>query len=178
MKSLDRSPQLEARTAGGFWLVTFVAGSLALFVGKGALFNAVNVIAPLAYLVATLAMYFLLRPVNQSLSLVAATFGVAGCVISLLRLAPVIHVRDLVFFGVQCLLIGILIYRSSFLPRFLGVLMVFAGLGWLTNLWPALANSLAPYNLMPGIFGEGVLIVWLLVKGVDVQRWREEAAAG
>lgn len=97
--------------------------------------------------------------------------------ISLLRLAPVIHVSDLVFFGVQCLLIGILIYRSTFLPRFVGVLMMLAGLGWLTNLWPALANSLAPYNLMPGIFGEGVLIVWLLVKGVNVQRWREQAAA-
>jgi hypothetical protein len=175
----DQSPRLIARIAGGFWLVTFVAGSLALFVGRGtSLFTMANFVAPLAYLVAALAMYGLLRPVNRTLSLIAAAFGVAGCLISLLRLAPVIHVRDLVFFGVQCLLIGILIYRSTFLPRFLGVLMMLAGLGWLTNLWPALANSLAPYSLMPGIFGEGVLIVWLLVKGVDVQRWREEAAAG
>lgn len=157
--------------------MTFVAGSLALFVGRGtSLFAAANFVAPLAYLVAAIFMYGLLRPVNRTLSLIAAGFGVAGSVVSLLRLAPLIHVRDLVFFGVQCLLIGILIYRSTFLPRFLGVLMMLAGLGWLTNLWPTLANSLAPYNLLPGIFGEGVLIVWLLVKGVDVQRWREEAS--
>jgi hypothetical protein len=56
--------------------------------------------------------------------------------------------------------------------------MVVAGLGWLTSLSPALADWLAPYNLLPGILGEGVLIVWLLAKGVDVQRWREQAAAG
>jgi hypothetical protein len=178
MRLADASPQIRARTAGGFWLVTFVAGSLALFVGRGALFFAVNIVAPLAYLVATLVMYGLLRPVNRSLSLIAAAFGVAGCITSLLRLAPLTHVRDLVFFGLQCALIGWLIYRSTFLPKFLGVLMVIAGLGWLTNLWPAFADSLAPYNLLPGIFGEGVLIVWLLVRGVDVERWREHAEAG
>jgi len=42
----------------------------------------------------------------------------------------------LVFFGVYCLLIGYLIFRSAFLPRILGVLMGFAGLGWLTFLSP------------------------------------------
>jgi len=173
----DASPLLKARIAGAFWLVTFVAGSLALFVPRGALFTAANIAAPLAYLVATLVLYDLLRPVNRSLSLLAGVFGVAGCVTSLLRLAPVIHVRDLVFFGLQCVLIGYLIYRSAFLPRVLGVLMVLAGLGWLTNLWPTLADSLAPYNLLPGVFGEGVLIVWLLAKGVNVERWRRQAGA-
>jgi len=171
------SPQPTARTAGAFWLVTFVAGSLALFVGRGPLFFAANIVAPLAYLVATLAMYRLLKAVNRVLAFLAALFGVVGCATSLLRLAPVLHVRDLVFFGLQCLLIGWLICRSTFLPRILGVLMLVAGLGWLTNLWPRLADSLAPYNLLPGILGEGVLIIWLLWKGVNVQRWHEQAAA-
>jgi hypothetical protein len=79
----------------------------------------------------------------------------------------------LVFFGFYCLLIGYLIYRSTFLPRMLGVLMVFAGLGWLAFLSPPLAKSLSPYNLVLGIIAEGLLMLWLLVFGVNVQRWKE-----
>jgi hypothetical protein len=63
----------------------------------------------------------------------------------------------LAFFGFYCLLIGYLIFRSKFLPRVLGLLMAFAGLGWLTFLWPPLANYLSPYILVRGIVGEGAL---------------------
>jgi hypothetical protein len=83
-----------------------------------------------------------------------------------------------VFFGVYCLLIGYLIFKSSFLPRILGVLMAFAGLGWLTFLFPPLADYLSPYNLVLGFLAELALMLWLLVMGVDVQRWKEQAGAG
>jgi hypothetical protein len=83
----------------------------------------------------------------------------------------------LVFFGLQCLLIGYLILRSTFLLRILGALMVFAGLGWLTFLSPPLAKSLSPYNMLPGGLGELSLTLWLLVLGVNVQRWKEQASA-
>jgi hypothetical protein len=53
--------------------------------------------------------------------------------------------------------------------------MVIAGLGWLTFLFPPLAKSLAPFNMMPGAVGELSLTLWLLVKGVNVQRWNEQA---
>ena len=53
----------------------------------------------------------------------------------------------------------------------------FAGLGWLTFLSPPLANYLSPYNLAPGLLGEGSLTLWLLVIGVNVQRWKEQAGA-
>jgi hypothetical protein len=82
-----------------------------------------------------------------------------------------------VFFGVYCLLIGYLIFRSAFLPRVLGVLMAIAGLGWLTFLSPPLANYLSPYILVLGFLAELSLGLWLLVKGVNVQRWREQASA-
>ncbi len=81
----------------------------------------------------------------------------------------------LVFFGFYCLLIGWLIFRSGFLPRLLGALLMFSGLGWLTFLAPPLANALAPWNLAPGILGEGVLTVWLLVAGVSDRRPQEPA---
>lgn len=83
----------------------------------------------------------------------------------------------LVFFGFHCLLIGYLIVRSSFLPRFLGVLMALAGLGWLTYLWGPLANHMYPYVLFPGIVGEGLLTLWLLVMGVNNERWQSQASA-
>ncbi len=55
----------------------------------------------------------------------------------------------LVFFGLHCLGVGYLILRSTFLPRLIGALMLIAGFGWLTFLSPPLANSLAPFNMMP-----------------------------
>ena len=82
-----------------------------------------------------------------------------------------------VFFGVYCLLIGYLIFRSTFLPRILGVLMAFAGLGWLTFLSPPLANYLSPYIVVLGFLAELSLMLWLLVMGVNVQRWKEQASA-
>src|SRR5260370_28564205 len=83
----------------------------------------------------------------------------------------------LVFFGFYCLLIGYLIVRSTFLPRVLGVLMAFAGLGWLTFLSPPLANHLSPYNLASGVLGQGSLTLWLLVMGVNEPRWNEQSSA-
>jgi hypothetical protein len=83
----------------------------------------------------------------------------------------------LVFFGFYCLLIGYLIFRSTFLPRILGALMACAGLAWLTFLSPPLANYLLPYNLAVGALSELSLTLWLLVMGVKVERWREQASA-
>jgi hypothetical protein len=83
----------------------------------------------------------------------------------------------LVFFGCYCLLIGYLIFRSTFLPRILGALMAFGGLGWLTFLSPPIASHLSPYNMFPGVLGEGALTLWLLVVGVNVAKWKEQASA-
>ena len=83
--------------------------------------------------------------------------------------------NPLVFFGFYCLLISYLILRSTFLPRILGALMAFAGLGWLTFLSASVASRLHPYNLVPSFIGEGALTVWLLAVGLNDQRWKEQA---
>ena len=83
----------------------------------------------------------------------------------------------LVFFGFRCALIGYLIYKSTFLPRIIGVLMAFAGLGYLMLLWPPLVNYVSPFNLVLAAPGELSLVLWLLVVGVDVGRWKEQANA-
>jgi hypothetical protein len=81
------------------------------------------------------------------------------------------------FFGFYCILIGRLIFKSAFLPRALGVLMMFGGLSWLTFLSPPLASCLRPYNIAPGVLGEGSLTLWLLLVGVNAPRWAEQAGA-
>lgn len=82
---------------------------------------------------------------------------------------------SLVFFGFYLVQIGYLTFRSTFLPRWLGVIVAL-GVGWVTFLDPPLARALFPYVLLSSV-GELLLILWLLVKGVDEKRWYEQAAA-
>jgi len=167
------SPGLNARLAGAFYLLTFLTGGLALVV-RGRVGVASGLVAGGCYLGVTLLLYILLKPVSRNLSLLAALVSVAGIIIGPL---PWQGVHSLVFFGVYCLLIGYLIVRSTFLPRVLGALMMFASLGWLTYLFPSFAESLYPWVLGPGIIGEGALTLWLLAIGVDVPKWHEQAGA-
>jgi len=228
----EGSPRPRARITGAVYLLYFLTAILGEFFLKGivvdgdAAATATNILAhpslfrlglatgltaTACYIAVTALFYGLFKPVNRSLSLLAAFFSLVGCAIlafaSLFQLAPLVvlggspylsvfkveQLRALalmflelntqannicvVFFGFYCLLIGYLIFRSAFLPRILGVLMAFAGLGWLTFLYPPLANHLSPYNLVLGFLAELLLMLWLLVKGVDVQRWKEQASA-
>jgi hypothetical protein len=120
----------------------------------------------------TLLFHDIFKPVNRCLSLLAASFNLVALTFGALQRVNI----GLVFGGFYCFLIGYLIFRSTFLPRIPGALMASAGLGWLTFLSPPLANHLSPYNLGSGIVGEGLLMLWLLVMGVNVQRWKEQAS--
>jgi hypothetical protein len=87
----------------------------------------------------------------------------------------------MVLFGSYNLLIGYLIFRSTFLPRILGVLLAISGLCYqISNfaefLSPAFAARLEPYVLVTGM-AELLLALWLVVVGVNVQRWKEQASA-
>ena len=173
----EASPRLKARIAGVFYLLTFLTGAFALVSASGG--RVANLVATACYVAVTLLFFDIFKPVNRSVSLLAALFGLVGCAfgaLSAFHLAP-FGINSLVFFGFYCLLIGYLIIRSTFLPRILGVLMAIGGLGWLTFLSPTLANYLSPYNMAPGILGEGALTLWLLVMGVNVQRWKEQESA-
>jgi Domain of unknown function (DUF4386) len=83
----------------------------------------------------------------------------------------------LVLFGVWCVMIGYLVFESAFMPRILGVLEAIAGFCWITFLWLPLAHYLSPYNQAIAGFGEVSLMLWLLVIGVNSQRWNEKADA-
>jgi hypothetical protein len=83
----------------------------------------------------------------------------------------------LAFFGFYALLTGYLIIKSTFLPRFLGVWSMVAGVGWLTFLYPPLGYTLFSYIAPLGLLGALALIFWLLVFGVNEQRWKDKACA-
>jgi hypothetical protein len=87
----------------------------------------------------------------------------------------------LVFFGFDCLTLAYLIVRSTFFPRIIGVLLAVEGVGYLINsfalfLAPALQTRIFPYFTVTAL-AEVALCLWLLVRGVNVQRWREQAGA-
>jgi hypothetical protein len=51
-----------------------------------------------------------------------------------------------------------------------------AGIGWLTFLSPTLGYDLFPYVAAFGLLGAAIQIFWLLVFGVNEERWKEQAA--
>ena len=82
----------------------------------------------------------------------------------------------LIFFGFVCLIVGYLIFKSGYLPKTIGVLMQIAGWCYLIDsfallLAPAFANRIFPAILLPSFVGEASLCLWLLVKGVNLEKW-------
>jgi hypothetical protein len=223
------SPLFKARMGGFCWFMCFLTGMYPVIISSGlivagdAATTARNLLAHEAlyrfgtggllistafYIGATLFAYEVLKPVNRSLSLLAAFFSLVGCALGafsclfdlvplvLLHNAPYLSVftieqrqalaliflkvrleannLGLFFFGLHCLGVGYLIVRSRFLPRIIGALMLIAGVCWISFLMPAVQN-LVPFAMMPGAIGEVSLSLWLLIKGVNVQRWQEQA---
>ena len=80
------------------------------------------------------------------------------------------------FFGFSTLLGGYLVFRSTFLPRWLGVLALISGLCWLTFIYPPFGRSIFGYTAIFGLLSSVAMIVRLLM-GVNEERWKEAAAA-
>jgi hypothetical protein len=131
------------------------------------------------------ALTFLLAP-TVLIDTPAAFVGFApgelqAMVLLAIRLHGQAYTVSMLFFGVYCAMLGHLTLRSTFLPNALGVLLVLAGLGWLTDsfaeiLSPAFDRQLDPWIEAPGFIGETALCIWLIVVGVNSPRWLEAKA--
>jgi len=173
----ETSPRLKARIAGVLYVVgllTAIAGEAFLH-GKVAL--AAGYVAVFLYVIMTSLLYKLFRPVNQTLSALAAVLNLIGLSFEALRWNPAGVDIALVFSGGFCFVIACLVYKSSFLPRIFAALVAISGVAWVTFISPAFADHPSPYNVAAGILGEGSLMLWLLIMGLNEQRWREQVGS-
>jgi hypothetical protein len=79
----------------------------------------------------------------------------------------------LVFFGLHCLVLGYLVFKSGYFPRVLGILLIGAALAYLTGsftrfLFPDYLALISPIYVV-ALVAELSLSVWLLFKGVKIQ---------
>jgi len=220
-----RAPYSRARIAGIVWLLYFVIGSVGtalmrrVVVSGDAAATATNLVAHASlfqiggsldllgnclYIVLTVLLYGVFRPVDRNVALLAATFSLTGCVTQIIgsffRIAPVVLLADnspfsafttqqlqaaalislrmfsrvfnvsFVLFGCFELVLGYLILKSTFFPRWLGALWMVAGVVGLTFLWPALGMRIFPLVIAFSV-GELILAIWLIVKGPAIDRW-------
>lgn len=232
------SPLRLARTAGVFYVVTILGGLFAeifvrgkMIVPNDAAATAQNILASetlfrlgfaadlvggAAYVVVTLLLYELLKPVNRPVALLSVLFSLVGSAIgaaaAVAHIAPLLLLKGaaylnvfsgaqlqamglfllklhqqgllvaLIFFGCYCLLLGWLIFNSTFMPRAVGVLIAISGAALLANSFglfiaPPFGNAVNTYVLALDGLGEIALTVWLLVKGVNSAKWEAVAAA-
>jgi hypothetical protein len=150
------------------------------------------------------ALYGLLKPVNQSLSLLTAWFQLVYATISLVATINLVTVLRLLttpdylkvfgpdqlhtqvmlslhafrdgwsfgffFFAFHLILLGYLVYRSGYIPKFAGICLVIAGLGYLVNtLQPFLFPNTDISYITITYFGELVFMLWLLIKGLKIR---------
>jgi hypothetical protein len=151
------------------------------------------------------ALYVLLKPVNENLSLLTAWFRLVYAVIALVALLNLVNVLQLLntsdyvtafqadqvmislnafrhdwyfgllFFGIHLGLLGYLVFRSGYIPRILGVLLIIAGLGYLVTtlkayLFPNLNLDIARFTF----YGELIFMLWLLIKGSRIKESNKE----
>jgi hypothetical protein len=175
----EASPRLKARMAGVLFLLLVLTAAFTEFFARGKLSFAANLVAGVievtCMIAVTLLLYDIFKWVDRRLSLLAASFNFVALTLELVQFLPHGVNVGLGFHGVYWILIGYLIFRSTFLPRILSALTAIAGLCWLTFLSPTLTNYLSPYILVSAFLVEGSVFLWLLVMGLSVPGWKKKA---
>jgi hypothetical protein len=179
MSLLQTDPRRFARIAGALYLLVFILGIAALKT-TGDRRLAAQLLAAAVYYVVTAMLCLLYMPVSRTGSLVTALFSFAALTIGVLGDFGAVRLpfNTLVLFGAYCIGLGWLTLKAAFLPSAIGVLLIVAGSGWLTYVHPPLVTRLGPLAMAAGMLGEGALTLWLLIAGVDPERWLAQSTQG
>jgi hypothetical protein len=86
------------------------------------------------------------------------------------------------FFALHLAVLGWLVYRSGYFPRIPGMLLMLAGIGYFAESFggivaPGSADAMSTLVLVLAVPGELVFSLWLLIKGVNADEWKRQAAA-
>ena len=226
------SIQKNAKVAGVLYLLIAVLAGFVHFYVPGKLFvsgdaatTASNIMASqalfrmsisseliilLSEIVLSVLLYVLLKPVNKTLSLMAAFSRLAMTVIQGINLLNYFFVLLLLsgagyltvfapdqldtlallflnahadailiwglFFSLHLFLYGYLVYKSGYIPRLIGVLLIIASLSYLLQgfgniLFPQYKGVFTSIGFLSSI--EIALPLWLLIKGVNVEQWQK-----
>ncbi len=156
---------MRARIAGALYFVSVLAAIANEALVHGRLLYIVSLVPIACFFAATLLLYAIFRSVNAVLAALAAASNVVSLAFEAIEVHPGGYNVALAFHGLSCLLLGILAFRSRFVPIILGVLMMAAGLAWIAKLSPVSDQLFSPYAVAIGFVGEGALMLWLLVFG-------------
>jgi len=160
-------------------------------------------------LLASWALYVLLKPSNPMLSLLTAWFRLVYTVIALVALTNLVTILKILnapdnlnalepdnfytqvqfsitafkngwyfgilFFGIHLLLLGYLVFKSGYIPKLLGALLIISGIGYLANglkpfLFPQTNIDFAVYTF----YGELLFMLWLLIRGHRIKEFNTE----
>jgi uncharacterized protein DUF4386 len=194
------SPRALARIAGALYLVNIVLGAYAIgyvpsVVGHDVqshelLFRtgiAAHVVVTLTNVPLAVIFYELFKVVSRRLALLNVFFTLVATavevadVVSQLATLTTAHSAgydvSTIFFGFDILILGYLVFVSTLMPRAIGVLLLVDAVAYVVYafsdiLAPGFAAHLVPWVQLPALAGEGSLTVWLLVVGVNAERWQ------
>lgn len=167
---------------------------------------ALNLFNALGQIFLVLALYQLLKVVSKNIASLMVIFSLVSVPISMLNeltqlavlqllskavyipleqlqawayLLVQLHDQGLliaqIFWGLWLFPMGYLVYKSGFLPKSIGVLLIIACFGYVISSF----GRILGYNvdiILYTSWGEVLLLLWLLIKGVDTERWKERAA--
>jgi len=235
--SETNSIQKTARFAGILYLIITVAATIAHFyvpsniiVPRDAAATANNImnnetlfrvggigaelIVLLSEIILSVVLYVILKPVNKTLSLLAAVSRLAMTTIHGLNLINYFFVLLLLgggystifaadqlnslvmlfldahsygftigiaFLTIHVFILGYLIFKSGYFPKILGILFIAAGFGYLVDSFALLLST--SYETTPGLIAAIIAIseiafpLWLLIKGVNLEGWKQRALA-
>jgi len=177
MTSKNKSVQKVALTAGISLLIMTILSFL-IFPSLQATVLSIIGIAVIIILdvIVAISLYILMKPTNSNLSLLMALFRIVYAVIFTIALIKMpnlnafnfIWQRGLLVFGFHLLLLGILVFRSTFIPKWVGVLLAISGMGYIIDgfgtYW-GYSYNIALYTFI----GELILMFWLVIKGRKIQ---------